>query len=168
MPWQTTLRFVLNWLVPVILTALYGHALFVDPVRFVAEGVSAVEPGSVPAETWAAMSPTARGLGPQLGGWCLCFAFITGGFLFFEPTQRTHQLMSKLLAFVMLGLWPAVWYLGMAPRDDYAPMSAATYFQQMSVGETILGVAYAYCGWFVPVEGGGGGGGGGGKKGKRA
>ena len=65
---QTKLRFVMNWLVPVILGGMYSHALFVDPVRFVTEGVSAVATGNVPAETWAAMSPTARGLGPQLGG----------------------------------------------------------------------------------------------------
>ena len=60
--------------------------------------------------------------------------------------------MSKLQAFVMLVLWPAVWFLAMSPNKDFAPMSAALYFQQMSIGETVLGLGYAYCGWFVSAE----------------
>jgi hypothetical protein len=143
------LRFALNWVVPVVLGGLYGHATFVDPIRFVTEGASAVEPGSVPAELWRAMSPTARGLGPQLGGWAVCYALVVGGFLACEPTQRTHQLMSRIQAVIMLGWWPAVWYGAMAPNADYRPMDAWTYLQQMSIGETVMGVAFAYCGWFV-------------------
>ena len=88
-------RFGLNWLVPVMLGVLYGSALL-DPKLFFAEGRSAVEAGSNAADLWAKMSPSARGIGPQLGGWAFCYVIIVAGFLFFENTQRTHQLMARL------------------------------------------------------------------------
>ena len=147
----TKVRFVLNWLIPVALSGIYGTALL-DPKLFFAEGRSAVEAGSDPAELWSKMSPSARAIGPQLGGWVLCYVFIVAGFLFFENTQRTHQLMARLQAVIMLVLWPIIWYGAMASNKDFAPMDAALYFKQMSLGETILGLGYAYCGFFVDGE----------------
>ena len=144
----TKVRFVLNWIIPVALTVIYGTALL-DPKLFFAEGRSAVEAGSNPADLWSKMSPSARAIGPQLGGWAFCYVTIIAGFLIFENTQRTHQLMSRLQAFVMLVVWPIIWYGAMAPNKDFAPMDAALYFEQMSLGETILGLGYIYCGWFV-------------------
>ena len=100
-------------------------------------------------DTWNNMSPTARGLGPQLGGWAICYATIVAGFLYFEPTQRTHQLMSRLHAFLMIVWWQVVWYLAMLPSKDFAPMDAMTYFYSMSLGEIMIGLVYVYCGWFI-------------------
>ena len=61
--------------------------------------------------------------------------------------------MSRLQAFVMLVWWPVVWYLGMAMKDDYAPMDYKTYLTQMTPGETVLGAIYVYLGWFVKSGG---------------
>ena len=148
MSWKTWFRFGANWLIPLVLTSTYLRAMFLDPTKFVGDE-SPTEPGLIPKETWNAMSPTAKGLGPQLGGWAICYAIIVGGFLYFEPTQRTHQLMSKLNAFVMLVWWQIVWYAAMLPNQDFAPMDAKTYFYSMSLGEILLGLVYVYCGWFV-------------------
>ena len=126
----------------------YLQAIFFDPTKFVGDQSPTV-PGSIPKETWAAMSPTARGLGPQLGGWAICYAFIVAGFLYWEPTERTHELMSKLNAFLMLVWWPIVWYGAMLPNKDYSPMDAKTYLVDMSIGEVVIGIMYVYCGWFV-------------------
>ena len=148
MTWQSSVRVVANWIIPLVLIATYLHAMFIDPTQFVGDQ-SPTEPGSIPKETWAAMSPTAKGLGPQLGGWAICYAIVVAGFLFFEPNERTHQLMSRINAFVMLVWWQIVWYVAMLPNKDYSPMTAKTYFNDMSFGEIILGLIYVYCGWFV-------------------
>ena len=66
-----------------------------------------------------------------------------------SPTARTHTLMSRCNTFIMLGWWPLVWYGAMLPNKDYAPMDAMTYFKTMSVGETVMGIMYAYCGWGI-------------------
>ena len=148
MTWQTWFRFSANWFLPLVLLLTYLHAMFFDPTKFVGDQSPTV-PGSIPKETWAAMSPTAKGLGPQLGGWAICYAVIVAGFLYLEPTERTHELMSKLNAFLMLVWWPIVWYGAMLPNKDYAPMDAKTYFYDMSIGEVIIGIVCVYCGWFV-------------------
>ena len=74
------------------------------------------------------MSPTARGLGPQLGGWAICYATIVAGFLYFEPTQRTHQLMSKINAFLMIIWWQVVWYLAMLPNKGTIHKPCGQFF----------------------------------------
>ena len=148
MTWQTWFRFGANWFLPLVLLVTYLQAMFFDPTKFVGDQSPTV-PGSIPKETWAAMSPTAKGLGPQIGGWAICYAIIVAGFLYWEPTERTHELMSKLNAFLMLVWWPIVWYGAMLPNKDYAPMDAKTYLIDMSVGEVIIGIVYVYCGWFV-------------------
>ena len=154
MGWQKTGRFLLNWMCPVALAGIYLNASFRNPTLYVTEmgGPSAVEKGTDGKATWAAMSPTARSLGPQLGAWALCYAIIVAGFLFFEPTQRTHQLMARLQSFIMLVWWQIVWYGAMAPNPDYAPMDAATYMEQMSGGELFMGVLFVYFGFFVDGE----------------
>ena len=101
--------------------------------------------------TWGAMSPTARGLGPQLGGWAVCYAFLNLAFLYCEPTERTHQLISKCNALIMLVWWPVVWYGAMLPNEDYSPIGFTTYLKSMSIGETVLGMIYLFCGWCVPT-----------------
>ena len=129
----------------------YLHAMFFMTTRFVGD-LSPIAPGSIPAETWNEMSPTAKALGPQLGGWAICYSIIIAGFLYFEPTQRTHQLISKLNAFIMLVWWPTLWYGAMLPNKDYAPIDAMTYVKAMTIGETVLGLVYAYCGWCVDAS----------------
>ena len=148
MSWNIWFRFGANWFLPMILIFTYLHAMFIDPTQFVGDASPNV-PGSIPKETWNLMSPTAKGLGPQLGGWALCYAFIVAVFLYFEPTQRTHQLMSQLNAFLMLVWWQVVWYLAMLPNQDYSPMDAKVYFNSMSMMEILIGLVYVYCGWFV-------------------
>ena len=91
MTWQTWFRFSANWFLPIVLLVTYLHAMFFDPTKFVGDQSPTV-PGSIPKETWAAMSPTAKGLGPQLGGWAICYAMIVAGFLYFEPTELVKPL----------------------------------------------------------------------------
>ena len=74
------------------------------------------------------------------------------GFLWCEPTERTHQLMSKINTVIMLVWWPVVWYGAMLPNKEFAPMDFSTYFWSMSAGETAMGIVYAYCGWFILTE----------------
>ncbi|KAK3279216.1 hypothetical protein CYMTET_12889 [Cymbomonas tetramitiformis] len=145
------LRKLANWLIPVLLTFQYLMAMFIDPTPFVGD-LSPTVPGTDPKATWAGMSPTARGLGPQLAGWAICYCIIMAGFMTFENTERTHQLMSRINAFIMLVWWPIVWYGAMLPKEDYSGIDATVYFYQMSIAETIMGIIYLALGFLVPAD----------------
>ena len=81
-------RRLLNWICPIVLLLVYMKALFLDPTAIEGE-MSPTVAGTIPSETWLAMSPTARGLAPQLAGWALCWVWCMLAFLIFEPTERT-------------------------------------------------------------------------------
>ena len=146
----STFRRVINWMIPVILLITYVPAMFRNPKSFVGD-LSPSEEGRDAAEIWAATPPTARGLAPQLAGWALCWVTCMLTFLIFAPEEKTHVLLARSNAIIMLGLWPIVWYGAMLPKEDYQPMDFNTYWYTMSIGETILGVIYIYTGWFVPI-----------------
>ncbi len=129
-----------NFGVCFILLATYIPAIFFDPIKFV--GDLSPNDGTDPSLTWKNTPPTSRGLGPQLGAWALCWVTCMLCFMIFEPTERTHVLVSRQNAIIMFIVWPLTWYLGMVPNPDFAPMNAETYFWTMSVPETIMGVVF--------------------------
>ena len=146
------LRFGANWLVPVLLSALYIPAIFLTPSSFLTPDFAPISPRSpAPPDLWSSTPPTARALGPQLGGWVLCYAFFIASFLLFENTPRTHQLVSKTNCIIMLVLWPAIWYGGIMPNADFS-MAEPEIFIQLSMGEVGLGLIYFYTGFLVPLD----------------
>lgn len=144
------MRKVANWAIPIILFVTYFKPLFGDdPTPFVGD-LSPSEPGSDPVEIWNATPPTARGLGPQLAGWCYCWVTCMVTFLVGAPDEKTHILLARSNAIIMLVVWPIIWYGAMLPKADYAPMNFETYLYDMSIGEIVMGIVFLYTGWFVP------------------
>ena len=143
-------RFVANWLVPAMLSALYIPAIFLNPSSFLTPDLAPISP-SDPPSLWASTPPTARALGPQLGGWALCYALFAASFLLFENTPRMHQLAARTNFAIMIFLWPAVWYAAIMPNPDFA-MPDFKIFTQLSAGEVSLGLVYAYTGFWVPLD----------------
>ena len=91
-------RRLLNWICPIVLLLVYMKALFLDPTAIEGE-MSPTVAGTIPSETWLAMSPTARGLAPQLAGW---------GCILGEVVPRPHPVVASLISF-----WP--WHVAHSP-----------------------------------------------------
>jgi len=150
----SNLRKFINWVIPLVLIVTYLYPVFVDPSSDL-EDLSPIEVDKTRIEDrfelWMHSPPEEKDPPIKIAAWALCWATGMLFVLMGEPTEQTHVQLAKFSAVTMLVVWPMIWYV-LPVEEDYRYPKFETHFYDVSTGEIVMGVIYAYLGWYVPPE----------------